>query len=270
MKAFEQMGAKISVEVIPQNLIGRVRYRFGPTGLLTPVNSPTTNLGGLSVNVRGGKFTVRQNSLTDLQVLDTDRKGRHLLLMAKAGRDKQKFLCGHDERDWFVAQVPSTVTSVVTAKDSLRPTPVSNALLKAEVRSDKRHKRHNKAFIRQGEWFFVPDATVNPDSRLILHREPLVRPGGGKPHIVEELYRCGGTPVKHNRRLAPQGILQAEYDKLSREDRYAPGWGNLMRNPQAYARGAVRHADHATIHLKGWHQIHINGETRTGFLGFLD
>ena len=34
----------------------------------------------------------------------------------------------------------------------------------------------------------------------------------------------------------------------------------MTRDPELYARGAVRHPDHATIVLRGWHRVVMNTE----------
>jgi hypothetical protein len=34
----------------------------------------------------------------------------------------------------------------------------------------------------------------------------------------------------------------------------------LVRDPEVYAKGAVRHPDHATIRLVGWHRVLMNTE----------
>ena len=47
------------------------------------------------------------------------RSDRHLLLLVRRGERKSKFLCGFDERHWFVAAIlesESGVTGVATAK----------------------------------------------------------------------------------------------------------------------------------------------------------
>ncbi len=64
---------------------------------------------------RGEYFDVRHRSDVSVEVLDVKRADRHLLLMVReptesAGREtKSKFLCGHDERSWFVAAIPESV-----------------------------------------------------------------------------------------------------------------------------------------------------------------
>jgi hypothetical protein len=34
----------------------------------------------------------------------------------------------------------------------------------------------------------------------------------------------------------------------------------MVRDPEVYAQGAVRHPDHATIRLHGWHRVLMNTE----------
>ena len=247
--------------------------KMGAEVIVLPANRFTRS--GLNVNVVRGVFTVVKPDTVSLSVLDHKPKNRHLLLMAKDAVNSRhianvtsKFLCGHDERDWFVASVPSRVTSVEQAMDSLRPAPVGEALLKAGVPARKRHKRHNKAYIRQGEWFFVPEPDFKANPLLILKNEPLVRAGGGKPHVVQELYRFGGDTVYVHPSVAASGVKEKEYKKMLKDT--PTGWRLMKRNPTAYARGSIRHADHATIRLNGWHRIFMNAEVRSSSLGFLD
>ena len=34
----------------------------------------------------------------------------------------------------------------------------------------------------------------------------------------------------------------------------------VLRDPEVYAKGTVRHPDHATIRLTGWHRVLMNTE----------
>ena len=43
-----------------------------------------------------------------------------------------------------------------------------------------------------------------------------------------------------------------------------------MREPEAFGRGKVRHPDHKTIELNGWHQIFLSEEVRSANVAFLD
>ena len=89
-------------------------------------------------------------------------------------------LCGHDEREWFVAAVPGGASSVRQAMDALQPSAVRDALAQNQVSSAKRYSRKNRDFRRQGEWFFVPSPRMAVDEKLVLRHEPLRR-GSGKP-----------------------------------------------------------------------------------------
>jgi hypothetical protein len=74
----------------------------------------------------------------EYQVVDIRPQLRHLLLMARRDNGKQKFLCGHDERHWFVCAVPGeSVASVRTAIEALQP---------AEVRRTVRQSHASESF----------------------------------------------------------------------------------------------------------------------------
>jgi hypothetical protein len=191
---------------------------------------------------------------------------RHLLLLVRKPGEKpqlDRFLCGHDEREWFVAAVPGGASSVRQAMDALQPKDVRDALARNQVSSRKRYARKNRAFRRQGEWFFVPEPSFVVDSKLILRNEPLRR-GGGKPHLVEQLYRTGGETV-HVCSRHPNGVTPDEYRSILRShpDASRWGWQVMRRNPGVYARGAVRHSDHETITLPFWHRVIMNTETQS-------
>ena len=76
-------------------------------------------------------------------------------------------------------------------------------------------RRRNAAYVRQGEWFFVPAPELDPPAALVLRNEPLSR-GRGKAHMIELAYRRGGQVVWVNRRH-PSGISEARYRRLTRE-----------------------------------------------------
>jgi len=208
------------------------------------------------------------NKDVDFEVIDLKAKDRHLLLHAE-GADKTKYLCGHDERHWFVAGVNTSAGSVKKAKDLLKPQEVRQSQSKKRVKSKNIDKRKNKGFIRQGEWFFLPVDTLQVDVKLILKSEPLQR-GRGRPHIAEELYRVGGETVHVHPRHAPNGLTPAQYGNLSDQRRKSPGWRVMRRNPSAYVRGKIRHPDHKTINLKFWHKVVPNNETQSRNVAFLD
>ena len=91
-----------------------------------------------------------------------------------------------------------------------------------------------------------------------------IRRGGGKPHIIAEVFRTGGERVRVCLRF-PNGISESEYRTIISRDPKAERWGWEVRYRDAgvYARGTVRHSDHATITLRDWHRVWMNTETTT-------
>ncbi len=131
---------------------------------------------------RRGEFFELQLARRDelsLVVVDADRDDRSLLLLVRDGDEKSRFLCGFDERHWFVAAIPESargVSGVDAAKDALQPDAVREAV--AKVRPRDRFRRRNAAYVRQGEWFFLPQWHLVVDESAVLHNEPLSRGAG--------------------------------------------------------------------------------------------
>ena len=44
----------------------------------------------------------------------------------------------------------------------------------------------------------------------------------------------------------------------------------MVRNPEVYVKGAITHPDHATLVLRGWHRVYLNGEVLSQELGSID
>ena len=199
------MGARLKVREIAS------RWQMGNRTWIDPVN--------YAVDIRrdrdGAFFELRVpthlSETVEATVLQSEPKHRHLLLLIRKTDEKpqlDRFLCGHDEREWFVAAEPGGASSVRQAMDALQPKDVRDALARNHVSSRKRYERKNRAFRRQGEWFFVPEPSLVVDNKLILSNEPLRR-GAGKPHLVEQLYRTGGETV-HVCAKHPNGISEKE------------------------------------------------------------
>ena len=203
--------------------------------------------GGVpTVDVSRSTFVLRFPGGRAVGLDVVDARWRHLLLLVRDGELKSKFLCGRDERHWFVAAVPESahwVSGVESAMQALRPELVEDVVRRES--SKRRRRRRAAPFIRQGEWFFVP-VDIDPPRLEILRNEPLVRSGG------ELVYVNWRGDV----------MSAARHESRSRDQRRTdPRWP-MTRDPELYARGAVRHPHHATIELRGWHRVVMNTEQK--------
>lgn len=272
-KFFFQMGARVKlVEVRPQ-----------PTGWRR-VNSDNQDLRvvlDIKRDKQGTFFEIRTLSGTrqELLVLNAEPRKKHLLLLSRqfdaAGRvlAKQKFLCGQDERHWFVAAIPEDepVSTVAGAQTALKPTEIRLREEALGIKREQGFRRRNAAFVRQGEWFFVPANDVEADPLRILQNEPLSRGNGSKAHWAELCYRSGGETVYVSAKY-PSGLTVAGYNALPERERKL-GFRMMKRDAAVYVRGEVTHPDHRTVCLAGWHRVFMNTENRSmamRFLAFLD
>jgi hypothetical protein len=142
-------------------------------------------------------------------------------------------LVGRDERQLFMCELPRPCTSVKQAHDALR-TPIA--------RSRSRSKLDQP--IRQGEWFFIPITSEQSEgisraissNRVVVRRKTSINsiiPRMGKPHVADEIV-----------------VLQV-------------GVG-VRLELHVYVQGAVRHADHKTIHISHWRRVVRNLEVDQG------
>lgn len=270
---FAQIGARLEVKTaLPddQRFISLGRRSPAPPDYLLDI----TRLAGdeqFSLTLRPGI-----NQELEFLAVDVRPEQRHLLLLIKptvSGRDKEKFLCGHDERHWFVAPIPRRqhITNISQAMEILKPAEAIRSQWRQQVRDKNWNKRHNAGFLRQGEWFFIPLPNFTPPNNLyIMTNEPIQRTGG-KAHYVQHLYRTGGSKVYVSRKY-PQGIGETQYQRLIAKDPAVEKirWTIMQRDPQVYAKGKVTHPDHATINLPFWHQVFMSGENRSANIVFLD
>jgi len=264
---FDKLGARAKVRPLVQN---RWRQNSGPVVI------------DIGRDRHGEFFDIQADTEANVEVLDVQPRDRHLLLMVRQPADrsdfpdvKDKFLCGHDERHWFVAGVPegAAASTVVTAKEALKPKFVRNLESGKKGKLKNRQRRKTETFIRQGEWFFIPAHHIQADENLVLYKEP-IRRGRGKPHICENLYRVGGTTVYVCYHY-PTGLTEREYQGLLQQNPEAAKWNwqIMQRNPMVFVRGKVSHPDHATIRLNGWHRVEMNTENQSramASVAFLD
>jgi hypothetical protein len=233
--------------------------RFSEIGAAVEVRESD---GPVRLNIRregrgGETFLITGADIDKIKVVDVRRDDRHLLLMTESQGEKSKFLCGHDERHWFVAAIPETARGVVgvrQAKDALQPRQVQEA--SKRVRKKARHRRRNGAFVRQGEWFFVPEPDLVVDENMIFRNEPLSR-GRGTSHILEYAYRTGGRSIYVSRN--GETVSADAWAEMSAIERRRFPTARIM-DPNLYAKGRVSHPDHATITLDTWHRVLMNTE----------
>jgi hypothetical protein len=265
VEKFRRMGARLKVGVDGGGLRDRVRVDVGR-------------------DRKGQFFDVRVQPRVAVEAIDVRPRERHLLLAVRE-EDRlglpvgagQRFLCGHDERAWFVAAVPEGrgASNVAQAMDALKPWAVRSAEERTRVRFKDRHRRRTEAFVRQGEWFFVPlplGAWQPVPEDRVLRDEPLSRTGG-KPHRVEFLVRDGGEVVYVHSRTG-RVISETQFRGLVRNSPARAGlFAAQRRNMRVLARGRVSHPDHKTIVLDGWHSVHMNTENQSRamrFVAFID
>jgi hypothetical protein len=261
---FERMGARVKVVTNP---VGRESH----------ITAPAIRLD-VRRDAEGEFFELRHRKDVEVNVLEVVPRERHLLLMAReAGEDgrgvKSKYLCGHDERAWFVAAIPEAARArnVQDARDALKPAEVWDAIRRFGVSGKDRDNRRTAAFIRQGEWFFIPDRRLQVDPMKVLKNEP-IRRGAGKPHLCQFVFRTGGQVVYVSTKY-PQGLPAPEYARLKPAERDSLSWRQMVRNARVYAKGSVRHPDHKTVWLSCWHRVVMNTETRAAAMrhvAFLD
>lgn len=246
-----------------------VRVRFLPSPNRWPGRRPDPN--GFSLNLlsdrRGAYFAITAGNNVDMTVVDLRPHLRHLLLMAETAEGKSKFLCGQDERDWFVAAIPENRSAgdVLSAMEALKPDEVLRAQAKANLKGKDKRRRRTKAYVRQGEWFFLPCPELEVDKSVILSKEPLRR-GRGTAHIAQFAYRTGGQTVYVSRRYSV-GLTESQYHSVKCEAKQSGervgSFRTMVRNPTVFVRGTIRHPDHKTIRLDCWHEVRMNTENQS-------
>ena len=251
-------------------------------GRVAVYNDDTQIAEGKVVKVNTIKVGTRSTQSTSTCVVVMKTPGKNIkrgMFAAELELHKKaeiaKYLCGHDERHWFVAAVPESAgaKNIKDAKRALKPKGVVEAEVRAGVKGAKADKHKTKGWIRQGEWFFIPAPEFSIKNNEVIHKDEPIRRGAGSPHICQELIRKGGVSVKVHPSIAPNGITESEFNKLSKNQRDLPGWRVMTRDASVYVRGAIKHRDHKTRILAFWHKVIMNEEQKAKamrFVAFLD
>jgi hypothetical protein len=243
----------------------------------------------------GEYFEIKWKKQIVMTVPDIQPRDRHLLLVTRDLEDRDRsnkastnfYLCGHDERNWFVSAIPHGAISVQKAKELLKPKELIDFEVQHGLKSKKAHKHHRTikagtTIHRQGEFVFIPTNLSFDNQPLtpILKNEPMRKSAGSNPHIAEYLYRSGGSTVYislFNLKSKIQGFTQIEYDKIMKTNPKAKtfNWVQQRVDMAVYVKGTIKHKDHKTLNLGNiWHKVLMNTETRgtpgTGPVRFFD
>lgn len=202
----------------------------------------------IDVRVAGDKkaeaFRIFEGLNVNVNVIDRMPENRHLLLHINnpIARTKEKLLIGHDERHLFISGVTSNTKNLAEAFDKLKPPSVIEAI------------RKGKKVVRQGEWFFIPfdgEPTNIATNIGVVHKKRAIVNNNRRtfnPHIADEIMFLKPVTVEHPALL--------HYLRLN--------------NCVAFVRGKVRHGQHSTVELVGWHKVYQNLEIPQQSVGYLD
>jgi hypothetical protein len=176
------------------------------------------------------RIKLRIASITEI------KRGLIINSIEKTPGSVRYYLCGVDERQLFIAQLPKHITTVAGAHKMLKGSEVEFFEGKARGKT-----------IRQGEWFFV-NATADEEESIkqglknkkiyILKKQNIGRltgtRRGGKPHTAEEAI------------LLSAAVLEHGYTAQGRMD--------------VFVRGRISHADHKSVQLAQWRRVVRNNE----------
>jgi hypothetical protein len=143
------------------------------------------------------------------------------------------YLMGLDERQLFIARLPTKITTVAEAHKSLKGTEVTTAEGKAPGKT-----------IRQGEWFFIHATPTEIEEINNNIKKNLI--------VVRKKYSIGHNSVMPNSHVADEAVILPP-EKLSH------GF-SVRQRPEIFVRGSVRHRDHGTVKFGSWRRVIRNAE----------
>ena len=145
------------------------------------------------------------------------------------------YLCGIDERQLFIAQVPKHITTVAMAHKELKGATVETADGKAPGRT-----------IRQGEFFFL---NLSPEELRALNED--IR----KKRAIVKSKIAIGEAIGH-----PSANPHTADELISYTAPVLEHGFPVNRERNVYVRGSVRHRDHATVKFGSWRKVLKNNE----------
>lgn len=250
---------------------------------------PRWGTSGFQIDVKTDKktgeyFELQHGDPVEVIINEVRPDMNHLLMTVKAGDLVRKFLCGFDERHFFTAGVPVETINIPDAFHRLQPPEIQKVA--KDLPRKERYKRHTSLYIRQGEWFFQPLslkemkklATDFPKwEQMVIKNEPIQR-GSSKAHMCQFMFRHGGRTVMVHSNYAPNGWDKKTYTAWQEKQRtlssgnlvWMSGWRERQVGMRCLVKGTVRHPDHATVTLHGWHEVFMNAEVMTREMAFLD
>jgi hypothetical protein len=233
--------------------------------------------GDAEVHVLNGDPKLHQAVLfvgepeTEIEFMEYDSKIRkNVRRRRKVPAEKRHFLMGMDECHLFVCRLPRAATTVAEAHRILAPETVrSNRALKKKV-------------VRQGEWFFTP-VSQDVEEQIAAYiakygvlKGQRIGPVGrrGRPHIATEMVRMKVRVGLSARERASQinefRSAIASMNAMRAKIGVRLSGGQVVRReadlPEfrmesiEYVRGAVKHPDHHSLRLAGWHSVSVNTE----------
>ena len=256
-RKFESLGARIRIALPGRLRVDVVRDRKGET---------------FELDIPGDAVSA--------EVAAACPRSRHLVLQVRTPNgtrrpEVSRYVCGFDERHWFVAAVHASAGGIDGALQQLKPSQIRAQETLLGLRPAEARRRRNIVSVRQGEWFFVPAPEVVDVRPCMTYDVPLpLRSRGSKPHRVQFVMDLGMSENLSLWRTSSGRTVVLRYSEYLALIRLDPGsehrYQYLSGLSGTYAKGWVRHPDHRTLHLAGWHRFMRNTERSHSSVAFSD
>ena len=184
------------------------------------------------------QLSAEREAQLEINVLQCERHDRHLLLLVKTPEAKDRFLCGHDEREWFVAAVPGGASTrrageTRPAAGRVRDAADTRGLTSASARAGTTgpsSARVNGSSCRRRicAWMRSSSCATSQSAAAAESRTSSPR-----------CFRTGGETLYVCSRF-PNGITEAEYQRTHRREPEGEALGLARARPQC-GRVCARH-----------------------------